>query len=144
MHTYESPWEVTQLYQVILLWTTPVQIGFFKKFFSRNTKKHPTHTLEMWDAYELKIPGFQLFHILKIHPTKQEFLRRCTIQNKLGPTDSTYILEVLVKFPLQEGGILEIYHDGARGPKLINRWKIDEIFLRRPKVSHENIPEVKK
>ncbi|MDD2745200.1 MAG: hypothetical protein PHU93_01560 [Candidatus Gracilibacteria bacterium] len=134
IQTQEEMWDSLKINQIsIPLTEVSLWSSFFKIFTKLGTERYLNHPFEKGDTFELKIPGFHMFHMTRIRKSEKESLTFCVVQSKLHPNDSTYIFEVLVKLPIREGGMLEIYRNRVNGPEQINSWKISEILLKRPK-----------
>jgi len=132
MQAQEADWEKLRISEIriprqeVSLW------GGLLKMLNQGTTERASHRqFEKGDIYELRIPKFKFFHITRIRQSEKDGLTCAVVQSQIRGMDQTYTIEVLVRLPVQEGGTLEIYRNRPDGIVLINKWKVEQVFLRK-------------
>lgn len=78
-----------------------------------------------------------MFLLTRIRKSEKNSLTFCVVKSKISTYDPVYVFELLVKLPIREGEILEIFRNRNSGPELINSWPVEQVFLKRQKVDKE-------
>ncbi len=138
METHEELWDTLQINEINIPATEVSLWWSFMRFFTpTSSERVKNSTFEKWDIFDIKIRGFDMFLLTRIRKSEKNSLTFCVVKSKISTYDPVYVFELLVKLPIREGEILEIFRNRNSGPELINSWPVEQVFLKRQKVDKE-------